>query len=638
VADKLWNDRSMTATPLTFPPEAAGAGPAAALPPGSQVAHLTVERVLHEGEHAIVYRAHDSAANAPVALMEYLPRALALRQPDGSVRARQAGDAIALSVGREAFVLEANTLERIKHPGVVRVLGSLQANRTMYRAMALVDGPTLAQRVIRRSTRPTVGEVVQLLDRLLDALQALHGASVLHGAVRPDQILMAGEQPVLLGMGSAAAEIAVHTAGPWTAPEQAAAARDDRSNSSTDVYLAAATAWFYATGEAPPDTRERLAHPDYWDPTAALATLPEAEGDAPGLKRRLCLALGAALALDAGERPQRVSDLRRLLNPAVTPTPFQSAGAAPLWVGQMPDRDSQWDVLGGTSRPMPLPLRTEALQAPQPPQPQQPSMAPLSYGTADPANDAAAIVPTTLDDTPERLRQPPRSRAGAVWFWSLALLMLAGVGLYAWWERGEVPLPETAINAIGNQTPPAAAAIPAPAPTPPAVAPATPPAAVAVERAAPAPAAEPAPPPVAAAPAEPAPAPPAAAPTAPPAAVATEASPAPAEPAPTAAAPAAPATTPETPAAATAAPADPVATPPAAASPRSAAAQRPPAPARTTTATAPPAAVPQTPRASCGSRTNFSLLYCMQERCARPALRSHPQCIELRRTGEVPGG
>jgi hypothetical protein len=61
-------------------------------------------------------------------------------------------------------------------------------------------------------------------------------------------------------------------------------------------------------------------------------------------------------------------------------------------------------------------------------------------------------------------------------------------------------------------------------------------------------------------------------------------------------------------------------------------------PARATasrrTAAAAPAA-PPTPRATCGNRTNFSLVYCMQQQCRRPAYSAHPQCREFRRTGEV---
>ena len=177
----------MSATPLPFPNEASSDPVAAALPVGASVAHLTIERVLHEGPYTIVYRASDPAApQVPaVALMEYFPRTLALRQPDGALRARQAGDAIALSVGREAFVLEAEALERVLHPGVVRVIGSLQAHRTVYRAMELISGPTLEAFVRERETPPSVGEVAALFDALLDALQAAKAAGATDEQLAP---------------------------------------------------------------------------------------------------------------------------------------------------------------------------------------------------------------------------------------------------------------------------------------------------------------------------------------------------------------------------------------------------------------------------------------------------------------------
>jgi len=42
-----------------------------------------------------------------------------------------------------------------------------------------------------------------------------------------------------------------------------------------------------------------------------------------------------------------------------------------------------------------------------------------------------------------------------------------------------------------------------------------------------------------------------------------------------------------------------------------------------------------TPRAACGKRANFSLLYCMQTQCRKPRFDQHPQCVELRRRGEI---
>ncbi|HET7794123.1 MAG TPA: serine/threonine-protein kinase [Rhizobacter sp.] len=43
----------------------------------------------------------------------------------------------------------------------------------------------------------------------------------------------------------------------------------------------------------------------------------------------------------------------------------------------------------------------------------------------------------------------------------------------------------------------------------------------------------------------------------------------------------------------------------------------------------------ETPRAACGSRANFSLVYCMQQQCKRTKFAYHPQCIEMKQRGEL---
>ncbi len=42
-----------------------------------------------------------------------------------------------------------------------------------------------------------------------------------------------------------------------------------------------------------------------------------------------------------------------------------------------------------------------------------------------------------------------------------------------------------------------------------------------------------------------------------------------------------------------------------------------------------------TPKGVCSGRANFSLVYCMQTQCARPAFTRHPQCVAFRIDGEV---
>ncbi len=51
--------------------------------------------------------------------------------------------------------------------------------------------------------------------------------------------------------------------------------------------------------------------------------------------------------------------------------------------------------------------------------------------------------------------------------------------------------------------------------------------------------------------------------------------------------------------------------------------------------TADAAPEPNNPRAMCGTRANFSLVYCMQTQCNRPKFAQHAQCVDMRRRGEI---
>jgi non-specific serine/threonine protein kinase len=68
----------------------------------------------------------------------------------------------------------------------------------------------------------------------------------------------------------------------------------------------------------------------------------------------------------------------------------------------------------------------------------------------------------------------------------------------------------------------------------------------------------------------------------------------------------------------------------------------PPAPRKVTPTPATRQGSPTTtaqasPRQRCGGRTEFALYRCMQQQCAQPRWRAHPQCTALRRTDRAPG-
>ncbi|HEX7384736.1 MAG TPA: serine/threonine protein kinase, partial [Burkholderiaceae bacterium] len=131
-------------TPPDSRPAADGAG-APTLPRGTRLPDgLEIERVLAADGFAVVYLANDPALQRQVAVKEYFPRALAVRDAEGAVVLRAPVHAEAFEHGRAAFMDESRQLARVDHPSLVRVLRLREDRGTAWRVMPYYPGRTLA--------------------------------------------------------------------------------------------------------------------------------------------------------------------------------------------------------------------------------------------------------------------------------------------------------------------------------------------------------------------------------------------------------------------------------------------------------------------------------------------------------------
>jgi serine/threonine-protein kinase len=111
-----------------------------------------------------------------------LPRRAAIKVMHGELR-KQPGMATRV-------VQEASILEDIRHPGVVRVYEcSLLADHRPYIAMELVEGETLANRLLHQGVLSPL-EVTTLLAEICDVLASVHARGVIHRDLKPDNILL----------------------------------------------------------------------------------------------------------------------------------------------------------------------------------------------------------------------------------------------------------------------------------------------------------------------------------------------------------------------------------------------------------------------------------------------------------------
>ena len=98
---------------------------------------------------------------------------------------------------RAAFAEEWEVLKQIQHPAIVRCYGGGFEETDAYLAHELIEGPTLASELERRSRLPWES-VLDLAEALAGALQVLHEKKLVYGVMQPDKVMLAGLSPVLI--------------------------------------------------------------------------------------------------------------------------------------------------------------------------------------------------------------------------------------------------------------------------------------------------------------------------------------------------------------------------------------------------------------------------------------------------------
>ncbi len=104
----------------------------------------------------------------------------------------------------QRFREETRIAAALDHPSIVRVWDSGGEGDTLWYAMELVEGPSLAS---GRGRIHAAGEAARLGEALADALAYSHAKGVLHRDVKPENVLLAADgRPKLMDFGIAKSE------------------------------------------------------------------------------------------------------------------------------------------------------------------------------------------------------------------------------------------------------------------------------------------------------------------------------------------------------------------------------------------------------------------------------------------------
>ena len=216
----------------------------------------TIQAVLGHGGFGIVYKARHNELDQVVAIKEYLPSELAVRE-GATVRAKSADCETYFADGLRRFREEAKALiDFQRHPSTVACSEFFRANGTAYLVMEYVDGQPLSHVLREREAtgQPfTESDLLGIAVPLAEGLAHIHRAGVIHRDIKPANILVrrADRQPVLIDFGAAKQAVAEHSRSlaPYTegyaALEQVA---DGRLGPWTDLYGYGAVLWRMVAG------------------------------------------------------------------------------------------------------------------------------------------------------------------------------------------------------------------------------------------------------------------------------------------------------------------------------------------------------------------------------------------------------
>jgi len=204
-----------------------------------------IESLLGQGGMGAVYRAWDTTLDVPVAIKENLD---------------------ASTVAQKQFSREANILARLSHPNLPRVTDYFFIpGQGQYLVMDFVDGEDLQSMLDRLGKLPEP-QVLSWIAQICEALAYLHSQPnpIIHRDIKPANIRIRPDgHAMLVDFGIAkiydphlATTVGAKAVTPgYSPPEQYGGGSTD---SRSDIYALGATLYHLLTGEAPPESVQRM--------------------------------------------------------------------------------------------------------------------------------------------------------------------------------------------------------------------------------------------------------------------------------------------------------------------------------------------------------------------------------------------
>lgn len=149
---------------------------------GNSIDSYRVQKILHESERSQVYIVSDAENHSYI-----------MKTPSPNYEGDQAYT--------ERFVMEAWIGTRIQNSNVVKVIPPQGERRFLYYLTEHIKGPSLAKIIEQRAPAP-IPDAIELIEGIVKGVRAFHRKDTLHQDLKPDNIIVGAQGPVIIDFGS----------------------------------------------------------------------------------------------------------------------------------------------------------------------------------------------------------------------------------------------------------------------------------------------------------------------------------------------------------------------------------------------------------------------------------------------------
>ncbi|MFO7882965.1 MAG: serine/threonine-protein kinase [Kosmotogaceae bacterium] len=217
---------------------------------------------LGRGGFGLTYLCEDLKTGEYVAVKEFFPAGAVRRNSSVELSSDSEWDNTFEKI--ENFLQEAELVSSIDDPRVVKVLNAFKENKTAYYVMEFIQGRTLRKYVNERGFLSDV-EIKELIDEIGKGLHVIHSKGILHGDLKPSNILITDDEKAVkitdfgaassigtLYRGAIGNIVSMH----YSSPERFT--QEMILTVQSDIYSMGAIIYFMVTGQDPLPATNRL--------------------------------------------------------------------------------------------------------------------------------------------------------------------------------------------------------------------------------------------------------------------------------------------------------------------------------------------------------------------------------------------